>query len=430
MLVGIIFHGSAAGDNESAALIQRPGDITAAAAADQNAVNELPQGKGDSVAHGVIVGIAALRNAQHHAAAALEGDLVNAACAQRHINAGQLVAIAKAAVADGLHALRQDDLRQAGIQTEGQAADGLQLAALFERDAGQIGRTVEGICADGGDVRADLHAADPGPVLGPGLRVLVGIIHHSASAGNDKPAALIQCPYGTAAAKSAGQNTVNKFPQGKGDPVAHGVIVGIAALRNAQHHAAAALEGDLVNAACAQRHINAGQLVAIAKAAVADGLHALRQDDLRQAGIQTEGQAADGLQLAALFERDAGQIGRTVEGICADGGDVRADLHAADPGPVLGPGLRVLVGIIHHSAAAGDNKSAALIQRPGDVAAAAAAGQNAAGGLSQGEGDLVVHGVIMGIAAFHNVQHHAAAGFEGQRLHTAHALGNINTAQL
>jgi len=230
MLVGIIFHGSTAGDNESAALIQRPGDITAAAAADQNAVNELPQGKGDSVAHGVIVGIAALGNAQHHAAAALEGDLVNAACAQRHINAGQLIAMAKGAVADGLHALRQDDLRQAGVQAEGQAANGLQLAALLEGDACQVGCTIEGVSADRGDVRTDLHAADPGAVLGPGLRVLVGIIRHGASAGNDKPAALIQRPYGTAATKSAGQNAVNEFPQDKGDSVAHGVIMGIAAL--------------------------------------------------------------------------------------------------------------------------------------------------------------------------------------------------------
>ena len=212
--------------------------------------------------------------------------------------------------------------------------------------------------------------------------------------------------------------------------MAHGVIMGIAAFGNIQHHAAAALEGNLVDAACAQRHINAGQLIAIAKAAVADGLHALRQDDLRQAAVQAEGQAADGLQLAALLERDACQVGCTIEGVSADGGDVRADLHAADPGAVLGPGLRVLVGIIRHSAAAGDNESAALIQRPGDIAAAAAAGQNTAGGLSQGEGNSVVHSVIMGIAAFHNVQHHAAAGFEGQRLHTAHALGNINTAQL
>ena len=359
----------------------------------------LPGFVGDSVAHGILVGIAAFGNIQHHAAAALEGDLVDAACAQRHINAGQLIAIAKAAVADGLHALRQDDLRQAGIQAEGQAADGLQLAALLKRDAGQVGCTIEGVSADRGDVRADLHVADPGAVFGPGLRVLVGIIRHSTAAGDNESAALIQRPGDVAAAAAADQNAVNEFPQGKGDSVAHGVIMGIAALRNAQHHAAAALEGDLVDAACAQRHINAGQLIAIAKAAVADGLHALRQDDLCQAGVQAEGQAADGLQLAALLEGDAGQVGCTIEGVSTDGGDVRTDLHAADPGAVLGPGLCVLVGIIRHGASAGNDKPAALIQRPYGTAATKSAGQNAVNEFPQDKGDSVAHGVIMGIAA-------------------------------
>ena len=89
-----------------------------------------------------------------------------------------LIAMAKGAVADGLHALPAGrfDLRQAGIQAEGQAANGLQLAAFSN----------------------------------------VTPVRDWTRRRRYRP----------------GQNTVNKFPQGKGDSVAHGVIVGIAALGN------------------------------------------------------------------------------------------------------------------------------------------------------------------------------------------------------
>ena len=312
--------------------------------------------------HGVIVGIAALRNAQHHAAAALEGDLVDAACAQRHINAGQLVAIAKAAVADGLHALRQDDLRQAGIQAEGQAADGLQLAALFERDAGQIGRTVEGICADGGDVRADLHAADPGPVLGPGLRMLVGIIRHSAAAGDNESAALIQRPGDVAAAAAAGQNAVNKLSQRIGDPILHGIIMGIAALGNVQHHTGRLTEGGRVDAGHTLRDIELKESRALREAEIADDLDRLRKHKLRHRFKTGKARGIQRFQLAVFGKCNGCYI--EALGQIADGSDIRSDFNAAEVGPIGRPGRNALSGILLHGAIAAKLERAVVIQDP------------------------------------------------------------------
>ena len=308
------------------------------------------------------MGIAVFGNIQHHAAAALEGDLVDAACAQRHINAGQLVAIAKAAVADGLHTLRQDDLCQAGVQAEGQAADGLQLAALLEGDAGQVGCTIEGVSADGGDVRADLHAADPGAVFGPGLRVLVGIIRHSTAAGDNESAALIQRPGDIAAAAAAGQNTVNKLSQRIGDPILHGIIMGIAAFGNVQHHAGRLAEGGRVDAGHTLRDVELKESRALREAEIADGLDRLRKHKLRHRFKTGKARGIQRFQLAVLGKRNRCYI--EALGQIADGSDIRSDFNAAEAGPIGRPGRNALSGVLLHGAIAAKLERAVVIQNP------------------------------------------------------------------
>ena len=308
------------------------------------------------------MGIAAFHNVQHHAAAGFEGQRLHTAHALGNINAAQLIAIAKAAVADGLHTLRQDDLCQAGVQAEGQAADGLQLAALLEGDAGQVGCTIEGVSADRGDVRADLHAADPGAVFGPGLRVLVGIIRHSTAAGDNESAALIQRPGDIAAAAAAGQNTVNKLSQRIGDPILHGIIMGIATFGNVQHHAGRLAEGGRVDAGHTLRDVELKESRALREAEIADGLDRLRKHKLRHRFKTGKARGIQRFQLAVLGKRNRCYI--EALGQIADGSDIRSDFNAAEVGPIGRPRCNALSGILLHGAIAAKLERAVVIQDP------------------------------------------------------------------
>ena len=192
MLIRIVFHAAAAGDNEFAALIQRPGDIAAAAAAGQNTVNKLSQRIGDPILHGIIMGIAAFGNVQHHAGRLAEGGRVDAGHTLRDVELKESRALREAEIADGLDRLRKHKLRHRFKTGKARGIQRFQLAVLGKRNRCYI--EALGQIADGSDIRSDFNAAEVGPIGRPRCNALSGILLHGAIAAKLERAVVIQDP--------------------------------------------------------------------------------------------------------------------------------------------------------------------------------------------------------------------------------------------